>query len=72
MDNDGHADIIVSSDFFQQQSSADTGVIVFKDVANKWKRTRRIWNQHSYHVTNVNEDATIPDRRDAALAGARG
>jgi len=23
-------------------------------------RTRRIWNQHNYHVTNVNEDGTIP------------
>jgi hypothetical protein len=21
---------------------------------------RRIWNQHSYHVTNVREDGTIP------------
>ena len=59
VDNDGHADIVVSSDFFRQ-SLDDTGIIVFQDVANKWKRTRRIWNQHSYHVTNVNEDATIP------------
>jgi hypothetical protein len=23
-------------------------------------RTRRVWNQHSYHVTNVNEDGSIP------------
>ena len=22
--------------------------------------TRRIWNQHTYHVTNVREDGTIP------------
>lgn len=22
--------------------------------------TRRIWNQHSYHITNVNDDGTIP------------
>ena len=60
IDNDGHADIVVSSDFFQQQQQDDTGIIVFQDVANKWRRTRRIWNQHAYHVTNVNEDATIP------------
>ena len=59
VDNDGHADIVVSSDLFFQ-STGDTGVMVFEDVANKWTRTRRIWNQHSYHVTNVNEDATIP------------
>jgi RHS repeat-associated protein len=64
VDNDGHADIIVSSDLFQQ-SVGDTGIIVFQDVANKWKRTRRIWNQHGYHVTNVNEDATIPVNESA-------
>jgi len=59
VDNDGHADIVVSSDLFLQ-ATGDTGVIVFEDIANKWTRTRRIWNQHSYHVTNVNENATIP------------
>ena len=59
VDNDGHADIVVSSDLFIQ-STGDTGVIVFEDFANKWTRTRRIWNQHSYHVTNINENATIP------------
>ena len=64
VDNDGHADIVVSSDFFRQ-SPDETGIIVFQDVANKWKRTRRIWNQHSYHVTNVNEDATIPVNESA-------
>jgi hypothetical protein len=25
-----------------------------------WVPTRRIWNQHAYHVTNVREDGTIP------------
>jgi hypothetical protein len=23
-------------------------------------QTRRIWNQHTYHITNVNPDGTIP------------
>ena len=23
-------------------------------------RTRRVWNEHAYHITNVNEDGTIP------------
>ena len=61
VDNDGHAEIVVSSDLFIQ-TTGDTGVMVFEDIADKWTRTRRIWNQHSYHVTNVNEDATIPVR----------
>src|SRR4029079_1767879 len=52
--------IVVSSDRFLRNTLVDTGVYVLEDVANKWTRTRRIWNQHSYHVTNVNEDGTIP------------
>jgi RHS repeat-associated protein/uncharacterized repeat protein (TIGR01451 family) len=64
VDNDGHADIVVSSDLFLQ-SAGDTGILVFQDVANRWARTRRIWNQHVYHVTNVNEDATIPVNESA-------
>ena len=59
VDNDGHADIIVSSNNLGGDL-AKTGVFVLQDLANKWTRTRRIWNQHSYHITNVNEDGTIP------------
>ena len=32
----------------------------FGHPENQWVRTRRIWNQHSYHVTNINEDGTLP------------
>ena len=60
VDNDGHADIVVSSDRFLDNSLNSSGVYVFQDIANKWARTRRVWNEHSYHVTNVNEDSTIP------------
>ena len=27
---------------------------------DRWLPARRIWNQHSYHVTNVREDGSIP------------
>ena len=33
---------------------------VYGDLADRWVPARRIWNQSSYHVTNVNEDGTIP------------
>ena len=33
---------------------------VFGDAANNWVATRKIWNQHTYHITNVNPDGTIP------------
>ena len=58
VDNDGHADILVSSDL--GSGATDTGVLVIHDALNLWTRTRRIWNQHAYHVTNVGETGTIP------------
>ncbi len=36
------------------------GLAVFGDTANSWVSTRTLWNQHSYHVTN------ICDSRDSA------
>ncbi len=36
------------------------GITVFADAQNNWVRTRKIWNQHAYYVTNINEDGTIP------------
>jgi hypothetical protein len=36
------------------------GVFVYGDEHDRWVGTRRIWNEHSYHVTNVNADGTVP------------
>ncbi len=36
------------------------GVFVYGDSNDKWVRTRRVWNQHAYHITNVAADGTIP------------
>ncbi len=43
------------------------GIRVFRDASDRWVSSRRIWNQHAYHVTNVNEDGTIPSTSEAAL-----
>ncbi|MBI4951744.1 MAG: VCBS repeat-containing protein [Myxococcales bacterium] len=32
------------------------GLAVFGDAANSWVGTRTLWNQHTYHVTNVCDD----------------
>jgi hypothetical protein len=37
-----------------------SGVRVYKDFADRWVRSRPIWNQHAYSITNVNDDGTIP------------
>ncbi|MCA9602157.1 MAG: VCBS repeat-containing protein, partial [Myxococcales bacterium] len=36
------------------------GVKVFASPNRDWVGTRRVWNQHSYHVTNVQENGAIP------------
>ena len=33
---------------------------MLRDAQERWIPSRRIWNQYSYHVTNVREDGTIP------------
>ncbi len=70
VDNDGHADIVVSSDSYTKCSTekdlglkhkgATKGIFVLQDPKNLWMPSRGIWNQHTYHITNVNDDATIP------------
>ncbi len=73
VDNDGHADIIVSSDNFgacgsvvdadtgtRSSATATTGLFVLRDPMNRWMPSRPLWNQHSYHITNINDDLTVP------------
>ena len=63
VENDGQADIVAVSNNYSSitcEGTKQTGVRVFGDAQGQWVRTRRIWNQHSYHVTNVNEDGSIP------------
>jgi len=36
------------------------GIFLYGDARDQWVRTRRVWNQHAYHVTNVGSDGSIP------------
>lgn len=36
------------------------GIRVYRDGADRWVRSRMVWNQHAYFVTNTNEFGTIP------------
>ncbi len=58
IDNDGSAEIVVVS--CQYLGPASPTVQVIRDKMDRWIQARRIWNQHTYHVTNVREDSTIP------------
>jgi hypothetical protein len=65
VDGDSQADIVVTSNSYSGltcpvEMMKTQGVRVFGDTKGQWVRTRRVWNQHSYHVTNVGEDGTVP------------
>jgi len=55
VDADGNAEIVAVANnncgFGPQR-----GVYVFGDANDNWVTTRRIWNQHTYHITNVRDD----------------
>ena len=54
IDNDGSAEILVGA------VGPGFALQAIRDVDDRWIPARRIWNQHTYHVTNVREDGTIP------------
>lgn len=60
VDNDRNAEIVVAANNYSTPGSMTQGIRVFRDAKNNWVQTRRIWNQHSYHVTNIEENGTIP------------
>jgi len=53
LDNDGHADILITQ-------SATPALIALNNVDNNWPATRPIWNQHTYHVTNIAAGGSVP------------
>jgi hypothetical protein len=70
---DGHADIVVLSDLAQKNvgvgSTPDpnTGAPftgwtqgLFVLSSPRWEPARRLWNQFSYHETNINDNLSVP------------
>lgn len=66
VDNDGEADIVVASNAYGEtcpdDGSKQSGIRIFGSASGSWVRTRRIWNEHTYHITNINEDGTVPKK----------
>lgn len=73
VDGDNNTELVVVSDDkyqiggitpgcpnYTQDESLRHGVFVYGDADDRWVRTRRVWNQHSYHITNVGVDGSIP------------
>jgi hypothetical protein len=61
VDGDFKANIVFSTNNDTAASLVtDAGVEVFKDSLDNWVSTRPVWNQHTYHITNVDTVGTIP------------
>ena len=67
VDNDNSAEIVLAASHSPHVQPRDAsgppgfrGVRVFGDAQNNWVRTRRIWNQHAYYVTHVDERGQVP------------
>jgi hypothetical protein len=59
VDADGNAEIVAVANnncgFGPQR-----GVYVFGSASDSWVPTRPLWSEFSYHITNINDDGSIP------------
>jgi hypothetical protein len=61
IDGDGHAEIVYTSSSY---SGPEAGIRVIGDADDSWMAGRKVWNQHAYSITNVDDDGTIPTSPD--------
>ena len=68
IDGSGRAKILVPNnniclypcDWGEQDKFMNVGLKALKSPNDKWVNTRSVWNEHTYHVTNVGLDGTLP------------
>jgi hypothetical protein len=74
VDADGNSEFVVPANddqIVRDGCSVGThGLLAFGDTNDKWVRTRQVWNQHTYHVTNVEASGTIPSQEADSWSGA--
>jgi hypothetical protein len=59
VDADGNAEIVSVANNNCGYGS-QRGIYVYGDISDSWVATRKIWNQHTYHITNIEDDGSIP------------
>ncbi len=57
VDNDGQVEIVVAHNNLIESSY---GITVIGDKDESWRPGRKIWNQHAYNISNINDDGTVP------------
>lgn len=62
LEGDDNAELIVVANNTDSRWAINNGVTVYGAANNSkpWKSATRIWNQDSFHQTNINQDGTIP------------
>ncbi|MFH1435814.1 MAG: FG-GAP-like repeat-containing protein [Pseudomonadota bacterium] len=55
IDGDGRAEFVVVG------NGATGGVRAFHDSLDRWAGSRPVWNQHTYHVTNIGPHGEVPE-----------
>ncbi len=64
-DNDGNAEIVFIENGWCSATRCGTcdpttPIQIWGDGNDSWVPTRRIWNEHTYHITNITEDGLLP------------
>ena len=60
VDNDGSAEIALSSNNFRQFGNGWAGVTVLGHLGDGWAKSGPTWNVHDFAVTNIYRDGSIP------------
>jgi hypothetical protein len=70
VDNDGNAEVVTALNTERENRSCNddpmgtilgpNGIRVWGDPQDTWVAARRVWNQQSYHVTNITESGAVP------------
>jgi hypothetical protein len=54
VDGDDQAEILVC------HGGHSSALTAYGDADESWATTRKVWNQHAYSITNINDDLSIP------------
>jgi len=61
---DNDAELVIVANDYDERYSTNHGVYVYNsdDDGKPWKNATRIWNQHAFYLSNINQDGTLPDK----------
>lgn len=72
VDDDGNSELLVVANDANAVGDCGSipgyttrrGLYVYGDVNDQWVRTRQVWNEHTYHVTNATSSGLTPPQEN--------